>query len=74
MKLTDSLDQSHYREDPRWEIFMEQEFRFGLDLGRLAVLKKSVWANYEQLLRVVISCFQGQFFFLLNIVESALKS
>ena len=32
--------QSHYREVPRWEIFMEQELRFGLDLGRLAVLKK----------------------------------
>ena len=25
--------QSHYREVPRWEIFMEQELRFGLDLG-----------------------------------------
>ena len=22
--------------------------------------KKSVWANYEQLLRVLFSCFQGQ--------------
>ena len=32
--------QSHYREVPRWEIFMEQELRFGLDLGRLALLKK----------------------------------
>ena len=26
--------QSHYREVARWEIFMEQELRFGLDLGR----------------------------------------
>ena len=52
--------QSHYREVPQWEIFMEQELRFGLDLGRLAVLKKRVWADYEQLLRVVFSCFQGQ--------------
>ena len=26
--------QSHYREVPWWEIFMEQELRFGLDLGR----------------------------------------
>ena len=25
--------QSCYREVPRWEIFMEQELRFGLDLG-----------------------------------------
>ena len=34
------LNQSHYREVPRWEIFMEQESTFGLDLGQLAVLKK----------------------------------
>ena len=26
--------QSHYREVAPWEIFMEQELRFGLDLGR----------------------------------------
>ena len=32
--------QSHYREVPRWEIFMEQELRFGLDFGQLALLKK----------------------------------
>ena len=31
--LNDLFSQSHYREVPRWEIFMEQEFRFGLDLG-----------------------------------------
>ena len=28
------FDQSIYREVPLWEIFMEQELRFGLDLGR----------------------------------------
>ena len=28
--------QSHYREVARWEIFMEQELRFGLDLGPMA--------------------------------------
>ena len=28
--------QSHYREVPRWEIFMEQELRFGPDLGQMA--------------------------------------
>ena len=39
---------------------MEQELRFGLDFGRLAVLKKRVWADNEQLLRVVSSCIQGQ--------------
>ena len=40
--------------------FMEQELRFGLDLSRLAVLKKGVWADYYQLLRVVFPCFQEQ--------------
>ena len=47
--------QSHYREVPRWEIFMGQELIFELDLGRLAVLKKMVWTKYEQLMRVVFS-------------------
>jgi hypothetical protein len=42
--------QSHYREVQRWEIFMEQELRFGLDLGRLALLKKKM------------SNFSGRFF------------
>ena len=51
---------------------MEQELRFGLDLGRLAILKIKNLVNYEQLLRAVYSCFHGQFFFLLNIV--AVKS
>ena len=32
--IFDPYIQSHYREVPRWEIFMEQELRFGLDLGR----------------------------------------
>ena len=26
--------QSHYRKVVRWEVFMEQELRFGLNLGR----------------------------------------
>ena len=29
-----SYEQSHYREVARWEIFMKQGLRFGLDLGR----------------------------------------
>ena len=34
VKRQDSkFNQSHDREVPRWEIFMEQELRFGLDLG-----------------------------------------
>ena len=52
-------NQSHYREVPRWEIFMQQELRFGLVLARLVLLKKN-WVNYEQLLRPVFSCFHGQ--------------
>ena len=39
---------------------MEQKMRFGLVLGRLAILKKKWGADYEQLLRVVFLCFQGQ--------------
>ena len=39
---------------------MEQELRFGLDLGRLALLKKTNMANYEQLLRPVFSGFREQ--------------
>ena len=38
-------NQSHYREVARWEIFMEQELRFG---------------PVRQLLRSVFSCFNGQ--------------
>ena len=39
---------------------MEQKMRFGLVLGRLAILKKKLEEDYEQLLRVVLSGFQGQ--------------
>jgi hypothetical protein len=39
---------------------MEQELRFGLDLGQLALLKKNIWADYEQLLRPNFSCFLGK--------------
>ena len=52
---------SHYREVPRWEIFMEQELRFELDLGQLALLKKTLEPIMsEQLLRLVFSSFRGQ--------------
>ena len=30
---------------------MEKELKFELDLGRLALLKKNIWADYEQLFR-----------------------
>jgi hypothetical protein len=29
---------------------MAQKLRFGLVLGRLAILKKNIWVDYEQLL------------------------
>jgi hypothetical protein len=38
--IVQQCNQSHYREVPRWMIFMEHELRFGQDLGRLALLKK----------------------------------
>jgi hypothetical protein len=55
---------------------MDQSMRFGLVLGRLAILKKKIWADYEQLLRVLFSCFhvQKSKIFFENIVVSALKS
>ena len=34
--LSLELQQSHYREVPQWEIFMEQELRYRLDLGQMA--------------------------------------
>jgi hypothetical protein len=40
-------------------IFMEQELTFGLDLSRLAILKKNL-ADYEQLLRVFFYVFIGK--------------
>ena len=49
----------HYIEVAQGAIFVEQKWRSGLVLGQLAVLKKK-WADYEQLLRVVFSCFHGQ--------------
>ena len=52
------------------DIFMEQKMIFGLVLGQLAIMKKKMGTDYEQFLRVVFSCFQGQ----KNIVASSLKS
>jgi hypothetical protein len=51
--------QSHYIEVAQRDIFIKQKMRFGLVLGWLALLKTN-WADYEQLLRAVFSCFQGQ--------------
>ena len=68
--------QSHYIEVGQGDIFMEQKMGFGLILGQLAILKKK-GTDYEQLLRAVFSCFQGQknyLKFLKNIVAFALKS
>ena len=56
--LKHALRQSRYREVPRWEIFMEQELRFGLDSGRLALLKKKRFGP-------IMSNFLGRFFFLI---------
>ena len=70
--MIETCKQSHYREVPRLEIFMEQELIFGLDLGRLALLKKK--------LGPIMSNFLGRFFQVImekinkNIVASTLKS
>ena len=56
-----SFVQSHYIEVTQGDIFMEQKMRFGLVLGWFAVLKKIGGGDdYEQLLRMVFSCFKGQ--------------
>ena len=52
--------QGHYIELAQGNIFMEQKMRFRLILGRLAILKKKLGPNYDQLLRLVFSCFKGQ--------------
>ena len=38
---------------------MEQKMRFGLVLGRLAILKKKLGADYEQLLKGVFFMLSG---------------
>ena len=45
--------QSLYIEVAQGDIFMEQKMWFG------QYWKKKVWADYEQLLRTVLSCFRG---------------
>ena len=50
--LPNTPKQSHYREVPQWEILMEQELRFGLDLGQLAICTEKkglgrLWATIE---------------------------
>jgi hypothetical protein len=39
---------------------MEQKFRVWLVWGRWAILKKKIWAEYEQLLRVVFHVLMGK--------------
>ena len=55
-----SFVQSHYIEVAQGDISKEQKMRFGLVFCRFAVLKKYGGDDYEQLLRVVVSCFKGQ--------------
>ena len=51
--------QNHYIEVAQGDIFIEQKMRFGLVLGQLAMLKKKLGADYEQLLRVFFFMFSG---------------
>jgi hypothetical protein len=52
---------------------MEKKLRFGLVFWLVDNPEKKNWADYEQLLRAVFSCFQGQKIFRKKIVASALK-
>ena len=38
--------QSHYREVAQWEIFVEQELRFGLDLDQFFHVCKNIGLRY----------------------------
>ena len=52
---------------------MEQELRFGLDLGPVGITEKQkICADYEQLFRPFFSSYHGKK--IKNIVASALKS
>ena len=53
------FEQSPYIEVEQGDIFMEQKMRFGLVLGRLAILKKNC-ADYEQLFRQFLHVFRGK--------------
>ena len=59
----------------RWN---RTENEIWVGFGPVGNTEKELGADYEQLLRVVLSCFQGQKinlnFFVFNIVASALKS
>ena len=52
--------QSHYIEVAQEAIFMEQNMRFGLILGLLAILKKKFGLIMKKLLRWYFSCFRGR--------------
>ena len=47
--LSLELQQSHYREVPQWETFMEQELKFGLDLSRMANFPVFIASKYFDL-------------------------
>ena len=44
-----TLKQSHYREVAWWDIFMEQELRFGQDMGRMANFPAFIASKYFDL-------------------------
>ena len=70
-------NQSHYIEVAQGAIFMEQKIRFGLVLGRLAILKTKFGEEYAQLLRAFSFMFSWTKkirFFFKDILASALKS
>ena len=60
VRISGASIQSHYIEVAQGAIFMEQNMRFELILGSVAILKKTqlgrLLGDYEQFLRAVFSC------------------
>ena len=54
-----AYNQSHYIEVAQEAIFMEQNIRFGLILGWLAILKKKIWADMSNFYGIEIEIWVG---------------
>ena len=52
-----TFEQSHYIDVAYGEILMEEENIFWADFWPIGNTEKKVWANFEQHLRAVFSCF-----------------
>ena len=59
-RLLLTCTQSHYREVPRFGDFYGTGIDIWAGFEPIGSTEKKVWADYEQLLRLVFSCFQVQ--------------